>query len=524
MKHILYKLNALLCFIILLSSNLFAQIPSIQWQKCYGGLGYDGANCICQTKDGGYLMGGYSTSTTGEVTGNHGSTDCWVLKTDISGNILWEKSYGGSNDEAIWGVLEDINGGYFLAGQSRSNDGDVSVNHGSSDGWLIKTDDTGHIIWQYVLGSTGYDYFGSVINTPDSGYLVTGIAGANDGDVSGLTGLSGFWVIKITKTGVISWKKVYGGSGYDLGDYCINTNDNGFLIIGTTQGGGVVSGFHGATDAWVIKLNDTGGLVWNKAYGGSAYDNAISVFQKSNNDYVIGGYSNSNNGQVSGNHGFYDYWVYSINDTGKLLWEHSYGGSGIDFFSGMHQTYDSGIIIAGQAEYLNGDVTCAGHTSTGGDDYWIIKTNDTGKILWENCFGGSADDTANGIVQTADSGYAICGSTVSNNFDVSGNHGAADFWLLKLRKDPPLKVSQIKADPRINVYPTLTNGLVYIDVPVDDKVAVFLTDMSGKKIDVDVLKTNNKTAIKINNLTDGVYILNVVYQGAVSSYKLVYKP
>ena len=163
------------------------------------------------------------------ASGNHGGDDCWVVKTDAVGTILWEKSYGGSGDEQVSHIAVDINGGYIISAFTSSNNGDISSNHGAFDGWLIKIDDTGRIVWQKVRGSTGYDYFNFVLNTPDSGYLAVGVAGANDGDIGGLNGASDFWVVKFTKSGAISWNKVYGGPGnaWAIGELLIQ--GEGFL-------------------------------------------------------------------------------------------------------------------------------------------------------------------------------------------------------------------------------------------------------------------------------------------------------
>ena len=502
----------------------WGQAPGIQWAKCYGGSGHDAPISVCQTSDGGYIMGGESSSTDGQVTGNHGSLDCWVVKTDSLGNLQWEKSYGGAGDDIINQLAIDVNGGYIIVAETNSSGGDVIGNHGGWDGWVIKINDTGGIVWDSVMGSTATDFFTGVSNTPDSGYLVVGSSGAANGNVPFNFGGTDAWIIKLSRTGAIIWNKVFGGPNTDQGIHIANTIDNGYLISSYTEGGGTITGYHGNGDAWLLKLNDTGGLQWNKCYGGTGNEGALCVVQKSNGNYIVGSWSNSDDGQVTGNHGDYDYWVFSTDDTGRLVWEKSYGGSGFDDFGSLCLTFDSNIIMAGMALNLDGDVTSS-HTTTGGGDYWVLKTNDTGKIIWENTFGGSAGDTAFNVIQTTDSGYAVAGYTASNNWEVSGNHGNTDYWLVKLAKDPPLKVETIQSDPAIKVYPTLTNGVVYVELPQGyENANIVLTDVTGKKIQTRIAGQPNKRSVQISNLSEGMYLLNVVSHDRVSSFKVVYHP
>jgi hypothetical protein len=453
--------------------------------------------------------------------------DWWVVKTDASGNILWQKSYGGSSDDLLDGIAIDANGGYILTGFTNSGDGEISGYHGGGDGWIVKIDDTGHIVWDSVMGSSGFDFFNGVLNTPDSGYLVAGSSGAWNGNVPYSYGSNDVWVIKFTKTGALAWNKVYGGTGADYGFNPTLTADGGYIITGVTAGGGMVAGFYGGYgDAWLLKLNDTGGMEWNKNYGGSGYENALWAVQMSNGHYLVSASTNSNNHEVSGNHGGYDCWIYSVDDTGAFLWGKCYGGAGNEG-TGINivPTYDSGFIFESYTSQLSGEVTAETHSTIGATDFWVVKINDNGAIVWENAFGGSGADSAVYIIQTADSGYAVTGASTSNNYDVSGNHGNEDYWLLKLKKDLPLRVAPVEADPAIQVYPTLTNGLVYVVLPQGyEQSTLSLTDMTGRIINTAIGGTPGKRSVQINNLPEGMYLLSVQQGGRVSSYKVIYKP
>ncbi len=161
-------------FLFFASLIIYAQAPAIQWQKTFGGKKDDLGKSIQQTTDGGYIVAGYSKSTNGDVTGNHGDADYWVVKLDASGTMQWQKCYGGTGADYGRVAKQTIDGGYIVAGYSKSVNGDVTGNHGNTDYWVVKIDSSGNIQWQKSLGGFSYDYPESIIQTIDSGYIVAG--------------------------------------------------------------------------------------------------------------------------------------------------------------------------------------------------------------------------------------------------------------------------------------------------------------------------------------------------------------
>ena len=528
MRSTFYNLFTVRCSfvaaVILFTATVgHAQAPGIQWQKSYGGSGLDGANNVRQTNDGGFIYGAYSNSNDSEVTGNHGDVDCWVVKTDSAGNIQWERSLGGSGYDQVDQIKIDVNGGYIVAAFTTSDDGDVTGNHGGGDGWLIKLDDTGGIVWQKVMGSSGYDFFNTVCNTPDSGYIIVGAAGADGGDISGYLGGGGdVWVIKCTKTGAISWNKVYGGTAYEIGFDVVPTADNGCYGLGVRQGAGSIAGYIGGVeDAWLLRLDDTGGLSWAKTYGGSEDDKADALIETAAGNYIVAGYSNSNDGNVSNNHGGYDFWAVAVDDTGKVLWDNCYGGSGYESAFAAVATFDGGAILGGVSTTTSGEIT----GTHGEGDFWSVKINDTGGLVWENSFGGSLGDTIYGIIQTADSGYLLTGTTHSKDGDVTTTYGGGDMWSVKLAKDIPTAIIPVNPIADIKVYPTLTRGLVHIDMQQGyEKAVVKLTDILGRScLDIPMTTGLNRT-VSLNGLPAGVFLLQVINNGRVNTYKINYHP
>ncbi|MCS6917216.1 MAG: hypothetical protein NZM08_06005, partial [Chitinophagales bacterium] len=407
---------------------LHAQV-AIQWQQCLGGSKQDFAHSIQQTADGGYVVAGYTNSNNGDVSGNHGSNDFWVVKLDGSGNIQWQKCLGGTGDDVARSIQQTADGGYVVAGYTYSNNGDVSGNHGSNDFWVVKLDGTGNIQWQKCLGGTFEDDALSIQQTTDGGYVVAGYTWSYNGDVSGNHGSPDCWVVKLDGSGTLQWQKCLGGTLYDAAFSIQQTTDGGYVVAGYSESNnGDVSGNHGSNDFWVVKLDGSGTLQWQKCLGGTGIEMAYTIVQTADGGYVVAGYANSNNGDVSGNHGDFDYWVVKLDGLGTLQWQKCLGGSDDDWASSIRQTADGGYVVAGYSQSNNGDVS----GNQGNYDYWVVKLDGSGTLQWQKCLGGTDDDRATSIQQTVDGWFVVTGNASSSDGDVSGNQGTIDFWVVKL--------------------------------------------------------------------------------------------
>ena len=427
MKH-LFMILLTAAAVIANAQNL----PVLQAQKCLGGGSNDLAKIIQQTKDGGCIVAGYSFSNDGDVSGNHGNLypDCWIVKLSNRGAIQWQKCLGGSGDDEANSIQQTKDGGYIVAGFTLSNDGDVSGNHGFSDYWVVKLNSTGAIQWQKCLGGNSWERAQSVQQTADGGYIVAGNSNSNDGNVSGNHGTDDFWIVKLSNAGAIQWQKCLGGSDGETPYSIQQTTDGGYIVAGfTLSNDGDVSGNHGYFDYWIVKLNSAGAIQWQKCLGGTGvYDIAYSIQQTADEGYIVAGETSSNNGDVSGNHGFGDYWVVKLTGAGIIQWQKCLGGSDCDKAYSIRQTTDGGYIVAGSTGSKDGDVS----NKHGRADYWVVKLTGAGVIEWQKCLGGNMNDNAYSIEQTTDGGYIVAGVSDSNNGDVYGNHGGDDYWLVKL--------------------------------------------------------------------------------------------
>jgi len=359
--------------------------PEVAWNKTFGGSDWDEAKSARQTSDGGYII---VSDTESYGVGRA----VWLIKTDPSGNVAWNKTFGGSNGMGN-SVQQTSDGGYIIAGCT------WSYGAGLDDVWLIKTDSSGNVAWNKTFGGSGIDNAFSVQQTSDGGYIV---AGCTDSYGAGLYDV---WLIKADPSGNLAWNKTFGGSDCDFGSSVQQTSDGGYIIAGSTYSYGA-----GLGDVWLIKADPSGNLAWNKTFGGSRYEWTYSVQQTSDGGYIIAGSTDSYGA------GLWDVWLVKTDSSGNEAWNNTFGGSGGDEAHSVQQTSEGGYIIAGKTVAYG----------AGGSDVWLIKTDSSGNLVWDKTFGGSYTDFGNSVQQTSDGGYIIAGSTDSYGA------GRADVWLIKV--------------------------------------------------------------------------------------------
>ena len=446
MKRKIYISFILFFFIV---TGIISQ-PVIEWEKSFGGNNQDVGYKSLLTSD--YLFMATSGANGGDVSGNHGGFDFWIFNTDSSGNIQWQKNVGGTGQDVLENGIRTFDFGYIFIGRTTSNNLDVSGNHGSDDNWLVKTDSMGNILWQKCFGGSlsEYSHVNNVIQLPDSGYIISGTTESIDGDVTFNNGTKDTWIIKTDKNGILIWQKCYGGTSEEYGNCIIPTLDGGFIIASDGSSiNGDMSGLHGGIDAWIVKIDYLGTIQWQKCFGGTSTEFNTSIIQTNDGGFVIVSATRSNDGDVSGNHGESDIWLAKLNSNGIIQWQKCYGGTAADWSNGFYQTSDQGFIIVGGTVSNDGDV----NGNHGGWDWWAIKTDSIGNLQWQKCFGGSLDEEAYSVTETPERGYIITGYSYSNDGDVTNHHGSTsytDCWVVKLASDTTLICSPLNN--------SLTNG------------------------------------------------------------------
>ncbi len=309
------KKYLILVFLLVLCATIFPQSVYIDWQQCYGGTERDIGRSVVLDND--YLIAlSTSRSNDFDVSFNYGGVDFWLFKAGETGNILWEKSYGGSDDDLPIEIMISPDGGYVLFGETWSDDGDVNGNHGGADYWLVKTDSLGNLLWQRSLGSS-MNNLPSDMDMDDEGNIyVIGLSLGVGGDVTANNGSYDYWFVKINSLGSIVWEKNLGGVYGDFGMCIATTPDAGVIVGGLTDNGDVFCNTEpfNAT-AWLTKLDSANNIEWQQCYGGSYTENIIDLKTTNDGGYVLLAITNSNDGDVSGFHGIagtpynFDIWV-----------------------------------------------------------------------------------------------------------------------------------------------------------------------------------------------------------------------
>ncbi|MGB3340756.1 MAG: hypothetical protein WBB37_04665 [bacterium] len=279
---------------MLTTTFLFAQAPDTLWTRTYGGAGNDMGYSIQQTADGGFIIGGWTRSF------GAGGSDMYLIKVDAAGNLEWDKTYGGVNDETGWSVIETPDHGYAIAGHT------YSFGSGSADVYLVRTDALGDTLWTRTYGGDEYDYSYSLCKTPDNGFVLAGTSSSfGQGDE--------VYIIKTDSLGNQLWAKTYGGSLSD-GAYAVReTYDEGYIIAG-------FSSSFGNSGAYVVRIDSLGDSLWTRLYGGAMSDLASHVELFDDTSYIIAGYTESF-GAAYG-----DFLIVKFNDNGDTLWTRNYGG------------------------------------------------------------------------------------------------------------------------------------------------------------------------------------------------------
>lgn len=366
--------------------------------------------------------------------------------------VVWNQYFGNMSGAGGQSFLRTGDGGHIILGVVYANGGDVSGYHGgSSDIWLAKVGAAGNVIWQKCFGGSAADLAsgngtggGSLQATADGGYIFVGVTQSVNGDITKNHGGWDAWVVKVNGLGVMEWQRTYGGTGDELDFKISQSADGGYFMAGTTQSNssGDVGVSHGLMDAWVVKLNATGDIQWQECLGSTNHEMMGGFSFTSDNGYLLALSAKGNDGDVWGNHksGYYDYWVVKLDKNGVLVWQKCYGGNHDDIVLGICETGD-GHMIAGYSYSADGDVG----RNNGQADCWFIRIDDDGLLLWEQAYGGIFDDLAYGIQPSSDGGFAAVCTAETFGFDhgdIKNSFGEKDAWLLKLSASGALEWQQ----------------------------------------------------------------------------------
>jgi len=445
----------------------YAQNVNIGWQNCFGGSENDisgnYSNSIIKLSDG-YLIIGSTKSDDGDIgSGNQGSEDIWVIKTDFYGNLIWEKTLGGSSNDSSDGIVKYTEEIFYIVGLTASTDGDIqSGNNGYEDHWLIKINSVGDIIWERTFGGSRRERMANIQLTPEGDILVLSRTSSNDGDLDyeNPDGSSYIWFYKVSSEGELLWSEVFGGYGSNYGFDLLQTSDGGYLILGSCRGlnGGCNCDHHNAgdiyyNDIWIIKLNSEREIEWENCYGGSDFDNGRELIEEENG-YTILASSLSSDGDVGSNFYKTDIWFFQIDKLGNITNSKTYGGGDHDnAYSIFKNERNGGYSIFGSTKSNNGDIS-GNHCFDSGEcryDIWYVVLDSLGNIQHQRCIGNTGDQMPGGVLKLSEGHFVITASASRGDggedliCDFHFPYSNDDIWffdLLDCYQNPPTIPSQ----------------------------------------------------------------------------------
>ena len=430
------------------SNNLYTQTPDIEWQNTIGGnyleISFGG---IIQTYDGGFIMAGSSSSPVScdKTEPSKGGLDYWVVKTDQFGNVEWDKTIGGEDDEFFSNISLTADSGYILTGRSFSDiSGDKSENNlGINDYWIVKLNRNGDLEWENTIGGSETEAGSYIEQTNDGGYIFVGnsLSGISGDKTEANLGSFDFWVIKLDNYGNILWQNTIGGN--NLEDQCVihQISDEGFILGGRSISNNTADKAEdtiGGFDIWLLKLDNSGNILWQQTIGGGLTEWFSSIDETSDGGFILGSWTNSGIGfdKTEAAIGSFDYWILKLNNIGIIEWQKTIGSFGFDELHTIIPLNDEGYLLGGiSTSDASGDKSenAIGHIGTY-SDFWIVRVDNNGNILWENTIGGPKEDNIISIQQTNDLGDILGGTSSSNNRGdkTEAICGVADFWIVKL--------------------------------------------------------------------------------------------
>lgn len=509
---------------LLCSVTAPAQAPVKQWDKRFGGTGYDELRTLQPTRDGGYILGGTSTSPVGgdKSQAGQGNADYWVVKVDANGVKQWDRRFGGRDIDDLMVVEQTPDGGYILAGATNSPiGGDVSQGGpGQWDYWLVKLDATGAKQWDKRFGGTEDEVLNAFQQTSDGGYILGGLSGspASYDVTQPRRGQADFWVLKLDARGTKQWDRRFGGSGFDNIRALQQTSDGGYILGGESDspaGADKTGPARGQWDYWVVKMDASGTKQWDRTFGGTGEDLLWSLQQTLDGGYILGGFCDSPAGgdRTQPSQGLNDYWILKLDANGTKQWDRSVGGSGNDVLRSIRQLADASFVLAGTSNSpVGGDIT---QVSPGAYDYWIVQLDALGTKQWDRRFGGNDYDELRTLHPTPDGGFMLGGTSFSpaSGDRTQASQGWADYWVVKVGTGALTAAPPAAVPLPLRVFPNPARTVISLQLGADAPrrpLQLTLTDGVGRIVlRKSFVPNGSATPVEIGSPPAGLYQVRV---------------
>jgi hypothetical protein len=517
--------------------NFSAQIDTV-WTKTLGGTSDDtpGLTLACSigspqasvdTVAGFVYVLTSTNSMDGDVTNYKGNSDIWLVKMTLSGSIVWQKTFGGSDFERARMVKALPNGGCIIVGTGSSTDFNFVGNHGMMDAFIALVDANGTITTSKLYGGTADDFLYDIKLTNDGNYILSGESGSSNGDLAG-TGLGTSWMIKINGINLnVIWSKTYVGPNSGA-----NAIENFYRVLSLSDGSGyIASGFttsdfgNSALDnMYIQKVDVNGNALWMKNFGST--DNAdypMAMLEATSGDFYIAGLGSGSMGSDLGSTffgGTSDVWLVKFQGNGTKIWDKHLGGTDWEFAFDLKKDANNDLYLAGFTRSVNNtaDTTGIRPDAYGSQDFWVVKTDALGNVIYTKRIGGSGNEVAMGITLLGTDDFIVAGKTDSNNGYIHGNHGLKDTWVVRFKSSSNVNVLK---EEKLNfaIFPNPSSGLIFLEFESNAAKLIRVVNTMGQIV-LETTATINKK-LDLSLVENGIYSIIMIENEQISTKRLI---
>ena len=490
----------LFLFILFCFSKLHGQDTTIQWQRTSTDIG---------------ASDGYLTCITTPPSGNYISAGWWeggdyLVELNKQGRQIWSSNYWPAGQHHRIFSIIPLGNGYVYTG----NEDNYPYYGNTEDVYIGKIDTGGKNIWVHTYAGTSTDEANAIIQTMDGKYAIAGMTSSSDGNFKNKNnGRGDAFIMKLDTAGKMLWEKTFGGDSLDEATTLVQTPDSGYLLVGNTRSADSNLSFrHGGMDIWVLKLNKNGIQQWEKTYGGTGDEDAKSIIRASDGGFVIFGTTTSSDHDISQLHGNADIWIFKIDIKGKLIWEKTFGGSDEERAGSIVTTNDSSYVFIGSTLSNDGDVKI----NKGSIDVWVVKIKDS-TLIWEKTYGGNSDEVGTGIVYTNNGLAFSAHSNSSGNGDLAGDDltgSEGTPWMVKLNASITTGMENDinYQSSGFALFPNPANDVLHVkfdNAGIYIRPVIKITDIFGREIKAPlVISKSNELIMDISGFASGVYIIS----------------
>ncbi len=469
--------------LIIIFSNLIVH-SQVTFEKRFTIHTYSSSSSVLQLPNDSYVLLGDE-----KTIENNNQKDILLLKLNNHGEVLWWKNYGTDETEFGREVKQTFDKGFIIIGSTADNPND------ESDVYLVKTDSSGNKLWDFSYDIKDYDAGYSIIQTSDSGYLITGESRIDIGPNS----FPHLLLMRINKDGAIVWQRVF-SSPIEIGESIIQISDSNYIICGTTTPNNYYQ-----QKLLLFKTNLNGDSIWSRNYGESANYYGLSINEDYNNDLIISGYLVDTNNIDEVN----SYYL-KTNAIGDTIWSKEFSGIGYDISTCVETTKDGNYAFLGYGEM----------TEMNNKDVYLLKMSPDGDTIWTQFYGGSTTEYGLSLKETSDGGFIISG--MAFDYDSLQPYGRG-VYIIKTDEYGNVYNTQIIEDKNLylEIFPNPCSEEFTIesDKPIS---LVEIFDMSGKNIfSHRIYAKKTKFIYHKENLESGLYIVRITNDKFISSKLLI---